>query len=715
MKKPLQGVKKDFKVEIKGIKLLAFFFSFSVSLLPQVPINGFCSIEHFPVDEGYDRLMISDINNDLQNDLLLFSPASDKICVIENEKDSLFSKTKLLRSSENISQMLSVKNNKSGTPENFFISRKQRIIGCLDVTKYGRLNLISTLSFDSYPGNIRSGDINDDGNQEFLISGSGFKGLSIISFDSSEFAEEKIEDNFSYSEAIFADISNDDYPDITAFNLFNYELEIFFNDAFGDFNKTRTIKLNSSIDNLSSIDINDDYYTDLIYCTDNSIDILWGDFQSSYESGTHLTTEYFPHCYSVADFNSDGFNDIAYIDSSQGLLSIFFGKRNEKFYPELLYYKKEGLVDLQILKTGKNNSLVLLNRQGEVSTISKIKPIENEVTLVPAIQPAAVSVFDFGNNGIPDFCITDEYMQTLNFIINSRMNFPSVYFSVPLSDNHQIIEVCDDDPFNKGFYCYTTGHKMLEIIDCDFNDYNFDISQLYIPGPVRDVKIKNVRGIVQIFVAFEDKDMLRVNEYEYHDFRYTVREYSVEDLNTIDPLLSVHDDPVIYYWKAGKDSLIQYSMNILSGSSERNQIASISRSNISGIPTIVQSVLSSEDLLINSLFLSGMNLFSVVTNDKIFKISNSIFDENNFNINHKLKLYFKPFDGEKYNSIFYSGSNNQFNKIDINISSNELAFQELFEAEDVTGYIRQGLSGGEDLLLYTQILEGKILLRLLAY
>lgn len=715
MKKLSNGGKRDFKAELTGVKLLFFCFFFSSSLYSQIPINGFCSIKTLPVYSGYSRLMISDIKFDSLTDIVLYSPSLKKICVVEKDTESHYSKRNVIWSPNNFSQVLAVKNNETGSLQYAFISRSTRTAGYFDLSNSGRFNLIAELTFDSYPENISSANIDYRGNPEVLLSGSAFKGLSLLNFSDGILSESKIAENSSYGEAVFADISNDGYPDIAAFNLFNNELEILYNDVSGNFNKVRSLDTDGSIYQLSSFDINKDYYADLIYCSNNSINIVWGDFQSSYEFTSHLTTEYLPDRYSIADFNGDKFIDIAYIDTAQGLLSIFFSKGNNKFYPEVLYFKHENLVDLNYLKSDGNIELVLLNRNGEVYIISKIASIDDEQNLLPALKPAVISSFDFENNKTPDFCYIDEFTQTLNFVLNSTDNIPSFYFSVPVSNNHTEILVDDNHPYKKGFYCYSVGSNMLEIINYDFKNYNYKINQLYIPGKIRDVAIKNFEKLARIFVAFNGKGWLKVNEYEHHDFRYTVRGYPDIDENVIASLLSVNNDPKIFYWKAGADSLKQFCSEIHSGLAEKKLIGTISRNDVPGVTTILQAKLNEGQPLVISLLISDKTVFSVLSGNSILQIANSVINKNNFNINNEIKLRFEVNDGRIYNTIFYSGKNHQFYRLEIKNAGEELTYQELFKVEGVSGFIRQKFSNGNEFLLFTKILEGKISLKRLEY
>lgn len=657
--------------------------------------------------------MIADINFDSIKDILLYSNSSKKICVIEEDEQSKYSRTKIIRPTNTLSQVLPIFNGKTHSPLYAFVSRQQRSVGLFELSKYGRFKLVSRLTFDSYPGNMKVADINYDGNIEFLISGSAFNGLSIILFDNEELRQEKLEENSSYAEAIFADISNDNSKDIVAFNLMNHRLEMFFNDGLGDFSKTRSLEFKNGINGLNSVDVNRDRYPDLVYCNNRSINIIWGDFESAYDSTSFLETNYTPHRYLVYDYNNDGFNDIAYIDSSQGLLSIFFGKDHNKFYPEVLYLKRTGLVDFHITGKGEKSKLVLLNRNGEIYTISKISSADEEITLVPAIQPGAVSTFNSRNDNILDYCFIDNFSQSLNFFINNDSEIPSYYFALPLSDKHDRIVVNDEHSSEKGFYCFSPNRNMLEIVDCDFNSYNYEINQLYIPGSMKDVKMNNSTEPVQFYVAFEEENLFRINEYEHHDFRYNVREYYGFDPNIIAPVLSVNEDPIIYYWIADDDSLFQYKLNIQLNLNEKERLGSVSKSNISGVASIIQSVISNESQTISSVLFSDKNLFSVVTDDKSFNISDPILNKYDIKTIGTKNLKFDQVSDQRYNSVFYSSSNHKFNRVEINIKDNELTFRELFEAKGVVDYTMQRISSNVELLLYTQTAEGKLSLKLL--
>jgi hypothetical protein len=709
MKKLFKEGKRDFKTELKGISTVILWFLLSNHILSQVPINGFCQVKSFSAFPGYDRLTISDINYDSVNDIILYSSSKRSTAVIEGEIDSSITNYKIHYTAYRHSNIVPVFNKRTGSEQFIFTSRKSRIFGWFDFSNFGRYNLITKIRFDSFPENISVADINRDGSSEFLISGSGFKGLSVLTSGDDELPESKIEVNSSYGEAVFAEISNDDYPDIAAFNLLTKSLDIFYNDGKGNYEKIRTIKSSINIENLKSMDLNRDKYDDLIYSSNNLINIIFGDFQSSYDSSIIINTEYIPHRYVVSDFNRDRLFDIAYIDTTRGLLSVIFGMGNNKFYPEVFYMKTNGLTDLFPVRSGEFRGLVLLNKKGEINIISKLSTLPDETHLIPAVQPSTIASFDFKNDGMPDICYVDDN-NTMNFLVNNAKGIPSLYYSASLSGDHKIIIVDDFNPTNKSFYCYTPESNMLEIIDYDFIESTVKSDQIYLRGLIKDLKINRTDDLVHIFLTYEKDGKLKVGEYEHHDFRYTFREYPEIGTDAIASELYVTDYPVVYFWKAGDDSIRHFKAILGSRSAEFKQLGAISNEEDPLIKNIEQYLFDKENPVTLTLLNSNTDYFSVVSGDSLFNFSNSIFKRNSFNIGNENKLVFESTNGKDFESaVLYLAEDQSFDRIEL--KDEELLFTKLFDSEKVTDFIVRKIISDKKYLIYTQQSEGFISLK----
>lgn len=708
----MQGDNTDLKTDRRVISAAFLWFFLFNSAIAQVPINGFCQVKSFPAFPGFNRISVSDVNYDSFKDIILYSPSQKSIAVIEGKMGSSFTDYKIINSQYNFSNIIPVYNKAAGSQQYVFSSRKKRTVGLFSFSSFGRFNLLAKIGFDSYPENISVADINNDGDFEYLISGSGFKGLSLLSLIDGELSETKLEENSIYGEAVFVDISNDGNPDIAAFNLFNNSFEVFYNDGKGRFERIRTEFENTSIENLEKIDFNRDGYDDLIYTVNNSFKLAFGDSQSFYNSSIVITTEFIPHRFTVADFNGDKLNDIAYIDSSQGILSVIFAKGNNQFYPEIIYMKKEGLTDLHLFRSHNSNSLILLNKSGEIFIVSRLFSLPDEANLIPALQPSTITKFDLGNDGITDFCYIDVQTNTINFLVNNFKGIPEYFYSVPVSADHKLIVVDDEEPFSKGFYCYSPEGKMFEIINYDFLLNKPEIDQLYSPGIIKDLELHRTDELVHIFTAYEKNNGLHVREYEHHDFRYTFMDYPQLEKDVADVKLVISDQPRAYFYKLDSDSIRITEANLQSKSVEYKQIGVLSINANPLITSFSQYLLGKKSPKILSLLNSNPTFFSVVSNDSVFNIMVQIFKQNIFDVGKGIEFYFNTNNQlEFWSMIIYSPEDRSFNRVDIKNQGQELSVTKLFDSDKPTDFIVQKIISDKKYLIYTQQSEGLISLK----
>jgi hypothetical protein len=711
-RKLLQEDNTDLKTDRRIISTVFLWVILINSAIAQVPINGFSQVKSFPAFPGFNRISIIDINYDSFKDLILYSSSQKSIAVVEGELNENITDYKIITSPYNYSNIIPVYNRATGTEMYVFSSRKKRTVGLFSFSSFQRFNLLAKIVFDSYPENISVADINNDGDFEYLVSGSGFKGLSLLSFIDNKLTETKLEENLIYGEAVFTDISNDGHPDITAFNLINNTFEVFYNDGKGNFEKVRTEFKNTSIENLEAIDFDKDGYNDLIYTVNNLFKLSFGDSQSFYNSSIVITTEFIPHRFTIADFNGDKLNDIAYIDSTQGILSVIFAKDKNQFHSEIIYMKKDGLTDLHLFRQHNSNSLILLNKSGEMFIVSRLFSLPDKTNLIPAILPSTITKFDWGNDGIIDYCYIDVQTNTINFIVNNKKAIPKYFYSVSASADHKSILVDDEEPFNKGFYCYSPKGKMLEIINYNFSNNKSEIDQLYSPGIIKDLVLNKSDDLVHIFTAYEENNIIHIREYEYHDFRYTYLDYPHLEEDVEDVKLVISDHPRAYFYKLGSDSIRVTEAKLQSKSIEYKQIGALCIKNNPLITDFSEYLLGKKSPKISSLLNSDPTFFSVVSNDSVFNIMVQIFKQNIFNGGKGIEFYFNSNQQlEFWNLIIYSAEDRSFNRIQIKNQGQELSFTKLFDSDKPTDFIVQKIISNKKYLIYTQQSEGLISLK----
>ena len=709
MRKRLRGEKTGLSSELKSIRIVVYWLLFFDTAFSQIPINGFCQLNSFPVIPGYKKFVVADINYDSFNDYILYSSSKNSIQVIERVKDTTFS-TYQIFSGNYISAMIPVYDSKTGSMQFFFLNREKRAAGIFYLTSKNRLDIIDKFTFDSYPENVTAADINQDGSMDYLISGAGFRGLSILRLKDNKLLETSITSNASYGEAVFADISNDGFQDIVAYNLFKNTLDIFFNDEFGNFEYIRSIPLKESIENMKVVH-NDDY-DDIVFSSPGSINIIAGDFESSYDKIRSIKTEDQPDKFVVSDLNNDKLKDIAYIDITRGTLSIMFAKTENQYYPEIIYLQKDGITDLKAIRKNYNNGLVVLDSKGEIFRITKLSALQEETKIVPSVQPSAIVSFDYGNDGVDDLCYLDRSNNTLNFLVGNYLGIPSYFFSTPVSTEYDKIIVDDTDPFNKGFYCYTPGKKLLEIVDYNFTKDEPDNNQLYAQGAIKDLAINKTDELVHIYIAFEKNKMLKIGEYEHHDFRFNYREYSYQDNNVITAKLFITDLPELYYWKSFKDTLYFIKARTNSKSTFNQILGRVKNDMKNSLTNVNEYFIGDGNPEVLTLFETDSGLFASLFSDSVFTFANQDIDSSLSSGGAAGVINFRYSSSENNDDlIVYLPQSKSFSRVNPILRRGKLFTQKLFDMKNVKDYVIQQKNKKNTYIIYSGQSEGFLSLK----
>ena len=709
MRRHLRGEKTGFDIELKGIKTLIFWFLLVDTALSQIPINGFCQLNTFHIIPGYKKFVVADINYDSFIDYILYSYYKNSIQILERVKDTTFTNYRIF-SLNYISSLVPVYDSITGSMQFFFLDRERRTAGLFYLSTKNRLNIIDKITFDSYPENVSVGDVNEDGSMDYLISGPGFKGLSLLQLRSDKLTEANFRNDLSYGEAIFADISNDGYSDIVAFNLFKNRLDVFFNDEAGNFEFIRSIPLKGSIENLKAIH-NDDY-DDIVFSSEGSINIITGDFESSYNNVHSIKTEYQPNKFVISDFNNDKLKDIAYIDTTRGTLSLIFAKSENQFYPEIIYLQKIGITDLKTIRKNYNNGLAVLDSNGKIFRITKLSILPDETKIVPAVQPSAIISFDYGNDSVYDLCYLDQSSNTLNFFISNYAGIPTYFFSTSLSTNYDRIVVDDAEQFKKGLYCYSPGKKLVEIVDYNFTKDESDNNQLYVPGAIKDLVIKKTNNLVHIYIAFEKDKALKIGEYEHHDFRFNYREYSYKDNNVIKAKLVIENLPELYYWKNYRDSLYLINTKTDSKTSEYRTLGVVKNVKPGFFKNINEFLVGDEYPEVLTLFETDSILYTSLFFDSVFTFTNQDIDSLHSGGDAAGIINFR-FSSKKNhdNPVVYIPEMKLFIRIETKLRKGKLFVQKLFDVKNVKDFVVQQKNKNDIYLIYTIKSEGFLTLK----
>jgi hypothetical protein len=694
----------------KWIKVSLFLFLILSEIVnSQIPVNGFCVQNSYQIPAGYEKILSADLNKDQTDEFIVYSSSFKKIGIISFVKNRIIDFKEFPVDYE-FSQIKYLNDINSINNRFVCVSRKNRLIAVYEIELNSFPVLKSKITFDSYPENISLGDINNDRIFEVLVSGIGFDGLSILMRREGRLAENKIISGESFNQAVFADLSNDGYADVTAFNIINNSTQFFYNDTNVKFKLVRNTKTTKKIELLNSCDINNDDLHDLIFNYGTDLDVIYGDFQSTYEKKKSLQLKNKPYALQLSDFNSDSLTDIAYINLETGNINVLFAKSGSEFYDEITYTKLPSVSCISNFNQKKHNNLIILSKDGFVTTISSYKNDLNFNEVIPAINAGTLQKFDLNIDGISDICFIDKSDNTFRILTrNSNGIFSDLYLQ-QLAESHQSIVVDDFFKASKTFYCYSKENQLVEFLKINFKTNKVKHKHLYSPGKIKDLTIQRVdSSLVNIYLLYVKGNKLFLGKFEHRDFSITFREYPFIDRDVICAELFLDKEIRAFYWKEKSDSLFFNEVVVKTGPNSYYGILGFSKGD-----SIKISLTAS-----NQLYGGKPWIVSLIRNDnKNLLVS---FKENGYKklqlLNETSKInYFKNDeftfaklqDDENESLLVYSPYSKSLNKVSISKDGINYSLKQIVDGVDINNYFFDKFNRTNNHLVYSDKEKGCI-------
>ena len=701
MRRHLKGGNTDLKTG-RSYSFLILFLILSQNISAQIPINGFCEYNSYQVPSGYEHCLPVDINSDSFSEIILYSSSKKKIAIVSG----LITRNKLLIKEYSLPFEISKLEPLKNKGMYVFSSRQNRLLGLLKIFGDEKPKVISKLEFDSFPENINIGDVNNYGVEEFLISGSGFDGISLIYQYKGRLGESKIIGGSSFCFSTFIDLSNNGFYDIVACNLLERSLQFYYNDGEGNFNLMRSLSSDKKFYSINSYDIDNDTFEDLVVSNTGSITILYGDFQSSYKEKVVIPVKHIPEEVLPGDFNQDGLTDLAYVDYTNGTIFIIFGKDGKEFYKEVLYRKTNDLTDVHQI----NNTLWFLSDDGQLFSIERFNGFTKNVNFVPAVNPTAIQHFDYAEDRVKDICFIDRYKSELNLLISDEEGIPSLYYTMPVASDHEEIIAEVTTSGDNIFYCFTKGSRLLEIIKTNFENETIERKQLYSPGDIQDLKVKRVDStLTNIFITYNNTNRLFLGKFEYRELSVTFKQYPSVDRNVLNSELIAAEEPIIYYWKEYSDTLYYKKAVIKTGPNEYENIIHLPKPDSIVFSSISSDLQNNGPTNVISILRSGKSDFTLVSDYWKPDFTYSLIFPEWLNIKEENQLFFSFINsGIKNNLVVYSPEQKSLSKIDLSNTSKRLNFTKLIDSVDAADYFIGSIFPGKYHFVFSNKREGCI-------
>lgn len=702
MKKPLPEEKTDLKQELKILSLFLVFISSSVSFT-QIPVNGFCKLSMVRVDPGFNSLSAFNFNKDSYSDLILFNTQNKQAAVLAGYGLGEFREQRKINLPMPLTNLEPVYNRFNEIENYAFTSRMERTFGLFSFTTTGSPTIVLKHKFNTYPDKISIADINGNNKNEYLISGSGFDGLSVLAIRNNNFIEDKLMSNMSFSSAHFVDLNNDGIKDIAAYNLLSGTIHFFYNNGTGVFKEIRKIPSYTTISQFKTFDVNSDTYYDLIISSRNSLKIFYGDFRSSYDSTITINTAYSIDDFVIGDFNRDGYFDIVYLSKESGVISTLFGKADGTFHNELFHIKRDRIESISLYISKFVYGVVYITGKGEAGLISRLNSVTGNFDLAVSPAPASIAYFDNEKNDIADLAFLDRSGNSLNILLRNKEGIPDRLYSSPLFGDHHYIEVNDSEFHTKSFYCYSFGSKLIEMRTFDFKKAEIQREQLYVPGGLIAVRPHTHNDIEIIYTVYKKANELHLGVFRKQDSQYLFSDYKLFNSNWKSAEIIPFDKPVIYSWVEEKENLILIQTTVNSGSPVRKKIQTVPVPNAE-VLTVSKAGTTKDSYRIVSFIQAGEKKYISIVTEKTERLIDADKHFSDLRIENKKHLSF----GHGNSVFFYDEIRKSIRRAEVSSDSSKLNIQEVFRNISAEDFIIKNLDFRNIHLIYSDNEKGSI-------
>jgi hypothetical protein len=194
----------------------------------------------------------------------------------------------------------------------------------------------SPFAVGPYPRSVAVGDFNGDGHPDLAVASvenaSVSGSVSVLLGDGSGGFSNASGSPFAvgrYPESVaVGDFNGDGHPDLAVANTYDYTVSVLLGDGSGGFNPASgsPFAVGSLPDSIAIGDFNGDGHPDLATANrnENNVSVLLGDGSGGFSNaiGSPFAAGNHPASIAVADFNSDGYPDLATANSEFGSVSV---------------------------------------------------------------------------------------------------------------------------------------------------------------------------------------------------------------------------------------------------------------------------------------------------------------------------------------------------------------------------------------------------------
>jgi hypothetical protein len=363
------------------------------------PSDTVFRIAKYSVNFYPEKVLLADIDNDSTTDILCFGKLSSGISVLLGNKDGTFREKTLILPEIPVVDASVVKLNDDDFPDlvvhNWLTNEMVFYYGMGDL-QFAEQNIVS---FDKDTVAVVFGDFNRDHVLDYAVASQSARSLRFFAGDgmASYFQYQSLDFNHATGELMSASISSHLSPDIIAVDDVGGTFSVFSNQGDGTFYDDVVFGCTSGNRITLVGDIDNDGWNDVLVidpaqrmmtCFWNARRKLAAPRENAVLSGEiSFAVGKTPLGLVVGDFNNDGYDDVAVVDSASSSLSLLYGSPAGRVSGQIGVPTVEHPTAIRLYSRNDTSVSFLLTHE----SIAKVSVLTFSQAKQPAARKSAVS------------------------------------------------------------------------------------------------------------------------------------------------------------------------------------------------------------------------------------------------------------------------------------------------------------------------------------
>ncbi|MBI1931973.1 MAG: hypothetical protein HYS24_05490 [Ignavibacteriales bacterium] len=650
------------KEESKGLpkgkiisKYILSLLLISVNVPAQTLLNNFGISQEIVTYPGFTKFTFIDYNDDGIDDIILFGSQQKSFVLHKGLAEGSFGAGERKFFFFPIDDFKWIKTSPKGENFYLFVSRNKRMAGLVSFNKTNNLQLIDKIEFNSYPTSFEIVDLDNNSENEAIISGTNFKGFKILSLKGNKIIEESSYDKNIFREIIPLDFNQDGFTDLIGIDILNNSLK--FMESYPDyaFNESRDISFNKTLYSFKKVHYNNDDFIDLAVADGDGLKIMLGDSVYSFSQTLKFNFDFIPSIFEIEDFNKNNFKDIAAInfDTEQAYIKL-----NDIKYL-VINYEIEGITDLKYLKNKYANSVLILSKNGYLKQLGALKDWRNSFNYSIGGIPKKIYLKKSGNKLESQIIISDiENNFATILTLDKKGNFSNQNVEKFVNDFNQI----SISPVSNMLAAFTKYERLIEIRSAERKPKTKNQNFIYAANPVEEILIDSTDNF---YTLQKSNAGLYYTKMEFDKDQYKNRFSTFIDTSVVEQILNSAND--MFYWQnvSGSLSLKNYRnknyRTIISkkiNQTDKPKVTILDRSRKNSQESIL-SILHFSDYELIILY-DGKTTKQIRTKNILFK---ALFDESNY-------WYYQD---KRKNYILYFKKENKVQKFKLDFNTDSVS------------------------------------------